>query len=184
MIEFSFQYDNKNYNVFPTKHLEDSKFNNSLKRGDFFNAENTQEILEAAIKNNLTSFRNKGLTVIFFKDWKNIINSFLIDFVENNITIITIYRDFSGKNYDVFRTVKNRINLINEYIFSDKNKFSKNYDEFYENTCGISTGIKKVENKNKKLIILKKKKDMKKSNKDILNEPLNDDDKYFLRNII
>jgi len=134
-------------------------------RGLQVNNKRYEQIFKQAIKNGLTSFRNKGVVVITFLDTKNRPYGVLCDLNENNkIFVITVFRGPACMNYSkCFIKVHNRIHL-NNYIMealteSEKvvNKIKKinhivNYDKKSEEDFDFlksmeRSGTKKILNR-------------------------------------
>ena len=116
MLEF--MLNNETFYIKKTKHrLDKRKDKDKYARDEFLTDEIYSNIFKTAIKEGLTSFRNKGCVVVTVKSYKDSWYSILCVLDNKNIiTIITVYHFFHIQLYKAFITVKNRINIVNKYI--------------------------------------------------------------------
>jgi len=141
------RFDNKVYTVETAVHLfenrEMAKGTSKYHRGQHIDESRYKQILTKALYNGLTSFRNKGATVITFKSDKERPFGVLVDLDGNNrIFVITVFR--GPKVMDLSRCfikVGNRINIVNSYTMKamsdrelNKNKMKKISHESEKNT--------------------------------------------------
>ena len=134
--------ENEVYNITLAKHLLEHR--ETLKgvakghRSLQINNKRYKQIFTLALKHGLTSFRNKGVIVVTFKDTKGKVYGVLCDLNSmNDIFIITVFR--GPKNMDIdrcFIKVHNRINISYYYtmyvlteqeLTKNKHKRSKFY---------------------------------------------------------
>jgi len=130
--------DNKTYTISLAEHLfenrETLKGTSKKYRSQQINEKRYKQIFSLALKHGLTSFRNKGVIVITFKDNKSKVYGVLCDLTDSNdIFVISVFR--GPKTMDLnkcFIKVHNRINLAYYYTMNEltnqelqKNKFRR-----------------------------------------------------------
>ena len=117
----SIQCDNKTYSIETARHLFENremiKGTSKYHRGQHIDESRYRQILTKALFNGLTSFRNKGPTVITFLSDKERPFGVLVDLNnENRIFVITVFR--GPKTMDLSRCfikISNRINISQSY---------------------------------------------------------------------
>lgn len=111
----------KSYNIVITSHLEHTRTGYSNPRGYNYQEEDIKDILECALRNGLTSFRNKGTVRLRYKDTEGCISFMLIALKADIITIITVL-DTKHKRDDFmsYITVKNTIELVGQYTLEKR----------------------------------------------------------------
>jgi hypothetical protein len=113
--------DGKTYTISLAEHLfenrETLKGTAKKHRSYHINHKRYKQIMSHALKNGLTSFRNKGVAVITFRDSNNRPFGVLTNLEDDNdIFVISVFR--GPKYMDLYRCfikVKNRINITKIY---------------------------------------------------------------------
>lgn len=100
------------------EHRETSKGTAKNPRGIQIDNKRYKQIMTLALKHGLTSFRNKGVAVITFRDTNERVYGVLCDLTdENNIFVISVFRGPARMELTrCFIKVHNRINLAQYYI--------------------------------------------------------------------
>ena len=132
--KFKFKYINENWIINKTRHVYESRAYNEYSRDEFIDESRYIEIFKNAIRKGLSSFRNKGQILINVPNYNGTFSSILCELNSKNIiTIITVYRCPSKfKWWTTFIKVRNRINIIHEYVipkFNKEERLSKKYDK-------------------------------------------------------
>ena len=120
----TFVFCNKKYKIIASKHLLETRDNETYKRNEFYTRDNYKEIVHKALINGLLQYRNKGNTVISFLDYRKRNCSVLLKLSNNNeIFIISTFNNYvTGYNQINFIKENNRINL-----YQGKSKYIKEF---------------------------------------------------------
>jgi hypothetical protein len=130
--QFDFEHYGEAWRIKRTRHLyEKRKETQKYSRDEFLDKKRYIEIFKEAIRNGLTSFRNKGVVVVTIPDYAGKWNSLLctIDNKKNLITVITVFVE----RYEWWKTfvkTRNRINILNGYIIPKMTEKEKNHKKF------------------------------------------------------
>jgi len=110
-------FTGKEYHINVTDHIIEYRKGSSTPRGHNYSYETIEEVLTKALYNGLTSFRNKGIVRLRYKDIDGYISFMLVELTDNTITIVTVL-DSKHKNDDFHSYVKvqNSIELTKYFV--------------------------------------------------------------------
>jgi hypothetical protein len=121
-----FKHNNNTYKVYKSDHTNDKRGPSNFTRDQFIDEKRYKEIIKQSLKHGLTSFNDKGCTVVsFFDNYKTSYAVLLKIVNHNSIYIISVYRvrREKGSEYKSFFIKEhNRINLWNYYTMDRMNK--------------------------------------------------------------
>lgn len=128
--EIDFRFHNDRFKIKKTKHLMENRKSSMYVRGEFIDNKRFIEIFKRALINGLTSFRNKGPVVVTLPDYNGRYISLLCELNDKNI--ITVISIFAEKKYfwKTFIKVKNRINILFDYVIPKMSTSERNNKEF------------------------------------------------------
>lgn len=128
--EIDFIFHKETYKIKKTKHLLENRKSSEYVRGEFIDNKRFIEIFKRALINGLTSFRNKGPVVVTLPDYNGRFVSVLCELnPRNKITVISVFveRKYFWKT---FIKVKNRINILFDYVIPKMNTKERNNKDF------------------------------------------------------
>ena len=101
--------------VYKSTHTNVSRTQDIYVRDIFIDDKRYKAILKHAIKNGLSSFRNKGRVAISFSDSWKLYSSVLVELLDDKLIIVTVFTSKKFRFWTFFIKVPNRINLWKIY---------------------------------------------------------------------
>jgi len=121
--KFEFHYQKQKWTIERSRHLYDNRGPSDFSRDEFLDRNRYVEIFKSALRNGITSFREKGAVVINVPDENSRHWSVLCKLDSNNkFFIITVYRVTTGRWWKSFIKVQNRINIMYDYVVTRMTK--------------------------------------------------------------
>lgn len=124
MYEFKFDYMKTNWTVIKTKHIHDKRGSaqGDYSRDEFLDNQRYTEIFKCALRNGLTSFREKDLVVVTLPSEVGAFYAVLCKLDKyNRITIISVFRK-KTLWWKCYIKVRNRITVFHDYVIPRMNK--------------------------------------------------------------